>query len=618
MVDRVNRGSPRRSSGSRHGRARAAPAPSSGSGGDSRFTTWKRAPGSAAACCPRSSAAARCRPSSSSTASPPGSTRASRGCSARSARRASSCCAAEAHDIAHDPSGWERRILSPVFPGWSSSSCARRSRRGVDAGEFAAHAPGSREYLAIERGRLRLTLDGVEHALSAGDSIYYAGDCRHGLRESPDDESCVYYLAMELGRHRAPVRPRRRPRRRYAMTPTRSDGASGPRSRALPPSRARSGRSRGRLSGRHPRAPGLSAHDAVERAAPDAANRSRRAAPSPRTFWTRVRADVLPHPMGNGHPRFFGWINSPPAPFGALAELLAAALNPSCAGGDHAAIYLERCVVRWLMELLGLPDRGQHGAAGQRRLDGLADLPGGGPPPGRRSATAGTCARTASARRRSARRCTCLAGGPQLRSARRPSCSGWARPASEPSPVDERPPHGRRRAPAGHRTRIAPPARARSAWPPAPAPASTGAIDPLDDARRPLRRGGALAPRRRRLRRGRRLRSGRRGALRRPRSRRLADARSAQVALGAGRVRRRAGPRRRPAPRDVQPGAAVPAHRGRKGVRRAALVLASTASSRRAASARSKLWTTLLHARPRRPGAAPHRAASPSPATSAR
>jgi aromatic-L-amino-acid/L-tryptophan decarboxylase len=64
---------------------------------------------------------------------------------------------------------------------------------------------------------------------------------------------------------------------------------------------------------------------------------------------------VLPYPMGNGHPRFFGWVNSPPAPLGVLAELLGAAMNPSCAGGDHAAIYLERGVVRWLMELVGFP-----------------------------------------------------------------------------------------------------------------------------------------------------------------------------------------------------------------------------------------------------------------------
>jgi glutamate/tyrosine decarboxylase-like PLP-dependent enzyme len=74
-----------------------------------------------------------------------------------------------------------------------------------------------------------------------------------------------------------------------------------------------------------------------------------------------IREQVFSHPMGNGHPRFFGWINSPPVPFAALADLLAATLNPSCAGGDHAAIYLERCVVRWVMELLGFPTVGSMG-----------------------------------------------------------------------------------------------------------------------------------------------------------------------------------------------------------------------------------------------------------------
>ncbi len=64
---------------------------------------------------------------------------------------------------------------------------------------------------------------------------------------------------------------------------------------------------------------------------------------------------VLPYPMGNGHPRFFGWVNSAPAPLGVLADLLAAAMNPSCAGGDHAAIYVERAATRWLMELIGYP-----------------------------------------------------------------------------------------------------------------------------------------------------------------------------------------------------------------------------------------------------------------------
>jgi glutamate/tyrosine decarboxylase-like PLP-dependent enzyme len=75
----------------------------------------------------------------------------------------------------------------------------------------------------------------------------------------------------------------------------------------------------------------------------------------------RCREQVLTHPMGNGHPRFFGWVNSPPAPLGVLGDFIAAGVNPSCAGGDHAAIYLERCVVRWLMELVGFPTEGSFG-----------------------------------------------------------------------------------------------------------------------------------------------------------------------------------------------------------------------------------------------------------------
>src|SRR6059036_921314 len=71
-------------------------------------------------------------------------------------------------DTALDPSGWERRILSPVQPGIEFELMRTTIPAGVDAGEFAPHAPGSREYLAMERGTLRLTIDGVEYLLHAG------------------------------------------------------------------------------------------------------------------------------------------------------------------------------------------------------------------------------------------------------------------------------------------------------------------------------------------------------------------------------------------------------------------------------------------------------------------
>lgn len=66
-------------------------------------------------------------------------------------------------------------------------------------------------------------------------------------------------------------------------------------------------------------------------------------------------AHVLPYPMGNASPRFFAWINSPPAPLAVLAELLAAGMNPSVAGGDHAATYIEHAVLNWLKAIMTYP-----------------------------------------------------------------------------------------------------------------------------------------------------------------------------------------------------------------------------------------------------------------------
>jgi glutamate/tyrosine decarboxylase-like PLP-dependent enzyme len=64
---------------------------------------------------------------------------------------------------------------------------------------------------------------------------------------------------------------------------------------------------------------------------------------------------ILPYAMGNGHPRFFGWVNSPPAPVGIIAELLAAAQDPSCDVGDIASLHLENAVVGWIADLVGFP-----------------------------------------------------------------------------------------------------------------------------------------------------------------------------------------------------------------------------------------------------------------------
>jgi transcriptional regulator with XRE-family HTH domain len=99
--------------------------------------------------------------------------------------------------VARDPSGWERRVLNPVLAGVEFEFMRTTIGPGVDAGVFEPHAAGSREYLAVEAGTLRLSLDGEEVELGEGDSVCYAGDCRHGFA-NPGTVPCVYYLAMDL------------------------------------------------------------------------------------------------------------------------------------------------------------------------------------------------------------------------------------------------------------------------------------------------------------------------------------------------------------------------------------------------------------------------------------
>jgi glutamate/tyrosine decarboxylase-like PLP-dependent enzyme len=65
--------------------------------------------------------------------------------------------------------------------------------------------------------------------------------------------------------------------------------------------------------------------------------------------------NVLAHPFGNSHPRFFAFINASADPLGALADYLASTMNPNCWGGDHAAVHVEDRVVKWLAEIVGLP-----------------------------------------------------------------------------------------------------------------------------------------------------------------------------------------------------------------------------------------------------------------------
>jgi glutamate/tyrosine decarboxylase-like PLP-dependent enzyme len=90
-------------------------------------------------------------------------------------------------------------------------------------------------------------------------------------------------------------------------------------------------------------------------------------------------AEVAPllfdNSLHNGHPRFLGYISASAAPVGALADMLAAALNANVAIWDLSPVAseIESRVLRWIADLIGYP----AGAAGIMTSGGnVANLTG--------------------------------------------------------------------------------------------------------------------------------------------------------------------------------------------------------------------------------------------------
>lgn len=73
-------------------------------------------------------------------------------------------------------------------------------------------------------------------------------------------------------------------------------------------------------------------------------------------LFSRVAELLFDHSLLNGHPKFFGYITSSAAPIGALADLLAASVNPNVGANilSPMATEIERQTVRWLAELIGV------------------------------------------------------------------------------------------------------------------------------------------------------------------------------------------------------------------------------------------------------------------------
>jgi quercetin dioxygenase-like cupin family protein len=106
-------------------------------------------------------------------------------------------------DAVDEPGGWRRVIVSPVVPGVNFEWIRSTLPPGCDAGEFPAYAAGSHEYVLVESGTLRLTIDGTALTLGAGDSAYFAADVSHGYA-STGSIPCMYYVAALIMRPRGP------------------------------------------------------------------------------------------------------------------------------------------------------------------------------------------------------------------------------------------------------------------------------------------------------------------------------------------------------------------------------------------------------------------------------
>lgn len=71
--------------------------------------------------------------------------------------------------------------------------------------------------------------------------------------------------------------------------------------------------------------------------------------------WADFRELVLPHPLGNIHPRFWGWVIGTGTPLGMLAEMLAAGMNSNAGGFDQGSTQVETQVIEWCKQMLGYP-----------------------------------------------------------------------------------------------------------------------------------------------------------------------------------------------------------------------------------------------------------------------
>jgi aromatic-L-amino-acid decarboxylase len=91
----------------------------------------------------------------------------------------------------------------------------------------------------------------------------------------------------------------------------------------------------------------------------DVADRLKTSAPaepsSPAEVYAEFQDNILPYNLHTNHPRFWAWYMGSGTVMGALADFLAAVLNPNVGGANHVAPRVEQQVIGWINEMMGYP-----------------------------------------------------------------------------------------------------------------------------------------------------------------------------------------------------------------------------------------------------------------------
>jgi glutamate/tyrosine decarboxylase-like PLP-dependent enzyme len=76
----------------------------------------------------------------------------------------------------------------------------------------------------------------------------------------------------------------------------------------------------------------------------------------PAEVYADFKHNILPYTMRTSHPRFWSWYMGSGSIMAALADFMAAVLNPNLGGGNHVAPLVESQVIGWMRTMLGMPD----------------------------------------------------------------------------------------------------------------------------------------------------------------------------------------------------------------------------------------------------------------------